>query len=406
LKRNPNLLVLREQLADAVLDRSLSSGDTASVIFAYGKLKQPNGKTKNLQYTYTSAQAVKRIGYIQKVVDFGSVSSFAELKILAQRTLAFRLAPIRSAELTHPGVATLRSGDAIRIDLPEEGYAQVALNIDGKPAKPPVTGRQTYTAAELLAAEKSDPGIFGIFDPNALSANQQAGQSQSSYQQPTEAAQPQALVVADQSIAFVTSIQHTASAGTYTMDVQTGFTDMLDPSYVQDLVDTAQRSSKSGGVSASTAGGTLTMYDATGGTLNSIPSSPQAVASYIDNDGGYAASVTKFPNAKHLSITVVNPGGVADCVDCEPGGVTYANAGPWVKRMLALGRTRPCVYASMSNMDAVKNSLGAAGLSRSQYRLWVADWTGSAHIPAGYDACQYASNSNYDTSLLSSTFFG
>ena len=54
------------------------------------------------------------------------MSSELELKILAKRSLAQRLTPIRSAEINHPGIRAIRRGDAIHIDLPEEGYAQVS----------------------------------------------------------------------------------------------------------------------------------------------------------------------------------------------------------------------------------------------------------------------------------------
>ena len=41
-------------------------------------------------------------------------------------------------------------------------------------------------------------------------------------------------------------------------------------------------------------------------------------------------------------------------------------------------------------------------------KLWVAQWSGKPHIPAGYDACQYDDNAfgrNLDASLCSPTFF-
>jgi uncharacterized membrane protein YgcG len=51
--------------------------------------------------------------------------------------------------------------------------------------------------------------------------------------------------VADQGIAFVTSVQHNVSQGSYTVDIQTSFVDVLDPGEVRAMVDQALRKSKS-----------------------------------------------------------------------------------------------------------------------------------------------------------------
>jgi hypothetical protein len=162
---------------------------------------------------------MRRFGWIRKTINFGKVSSELELKILAKRALAQRLTPIRSAELNHPGIATIRRGDAIHIDIPEEGYSNVTLNALQTPK-----GKQPkWLISSLTAAEKSDPSLFDLSAPPAGS-------------KPT-ANLPALRPVANQGIAFVTSASHSVSAGSYVMDLQTSFLDVLDPAAVRAQVD-------------------------------------------------------------------------------------------------------------------------------------------------------------------------
>lgn len=150
----------------------------------------------------------------------------------------------------------------------------------------------------------------------------------------------------------------------------------------------------------------ITMYDSV--TVSTVPHDARAVAGYVD--GRYRSFDPLvhlfYPRAHCISITVL--GGTAEVLDVEPGDVRPQHAAGWVKRMLALGHWRPCIYASLSTMPEVIANLNAAGLHRTQYRLWVADWTGVPHIPAGYDACQYtdrAMGRNLDASLCADSFW-
>jgi hypothetical protein len=218
MRRNRNLTRLREQLIDATLSRSQSNG-FATIIEAHGTLGGKKGKTHKLTHTETSQDGMRRFGWIRKTINFGKVSSELELKILAKRALAQRLTPIRSAELNHPGIATIRRGDAIHIDIPEEGYSNVTLNALQTPK-----GKQPkWLISSLTAAEKSDPSLFDLSAPPAGS-------------KPT-ANLPALRPVANQGIAFVTSASHSVSAGSYVMDLQTSFLDVLDPAAVRAQVD-------------------------------------------------------------------------------------------------------------------------------------------------------------------------
>jgi hypothetical protein len=54
-------------------------------------------------------------------------------------------------------------------------------------------------------------------------------------------------------------------------------------------------------------------------------------------------------------------------------------------------------------MSPAKAAFDDAHVERVTYRLWVADPTGSRHIPAGYDGCQWlwkALGRNLDESLF------
>lgn len=144
------------------------------------------------------------------------------------------------------------------------------------------------------------------------------------------------------------------------------------------------------------------MYDSV--DVAAMPDGAFAYAGYVN--GGYvtfAEVVERFyPRAHCFSITVT-ASGIAACLDVEHGDATPAQCAGWVRMMLAHGQDRPCIYANLSTMPAVKANL--AGVSRASYRLWVADWTAVQHIPAGYDACQYLSAANYDESMLADNFF-
>lgn len=229
MRRNRNLTRLREQLLDATLTRS-QSPDFATIVEAHATL--PGKKARKITYTATSSGGIHRFGWVRKTINFGQVSSELELQILAKRALAQRLTPIRTAELNHPGIATIRRGDAIHIDIPEEGYGEVTLNALQTP-----TGKTPkYLISALKAAEKSDPTMFGLPDPTV------AAQTSSTSGTPAaDANTPALLPVANQGIAFVTSAAHSVAAGSYTMDLQTSFVDVLDPREVRAQVDKAIR---------------------------------------------------------------------------------------------------------------------------------------------------------------------
>ena len=150
----------------------------------------------------------------------------------------------------------------------------------------------------------------------------------------------------------------------------------------------------------------LTMYDSV--SVGQIPADAQAVAGYVGGNWPTYSSLERLhPDAHKLSIAV-NAGEDADCLDVETGDATPADAPAWVRRQLARGVWRPCLYANASTMPAVVHALAQGGIARREIRLWVASYTGYPHIPNGYDACQWTNTAlgrNLDASLCSDTFF-
>lgn len=258
MRRNRVLYKFRDQLLDATLTRSQDPG-FATVVEARGTLKGKGGKTRKITVTQTNGSAIKRFGFIRKTVNFGAVSSSLELSILAKRALAQRLTPIRTAELNHPGIATIRRGDAIHIDLPEEGYGNVTL---ASLAIPGTKGKSKAYIAALQEAEKSDPTMFSMANP-ALAAQAASGTTSTNSPAP-DANTPAFMPTSNQGIAFVTTAAHSVAAGSYTMDLTTGFIDVLDPKEVRAQVDKAMRDWKNRGKKTTGKGGSDATNSASG----------------------------------------------------------------------------------------------------------------------------------------------
>jgi hypothetical protein len=150
--------------------------------------------------------------------------------------------------------------------------------------------------------------------------------------------------------------------------------------------------------------GFFTMYDAV--TVANIPADAHAIAGYTDGLYRNVQEIRRRFGGRMVFTISVSSTGFGDCLDVENGDATPAQAAVWVRERLRAGQWRPCIYASRSNMPAVWAELQHAGVQRDQVRLWVADWTGEPHIPAGYDACQYHGGTTvpYDISLCNPGF--
>lgn len=162
---------------------------------------------------------------------------------------------------------------------------------------------------------------------------------------------------------------------------------------------------------------TLTMYDST--NVGALPHGADAYAGYVEGlFPTFAALKRQFAaSGAHLLSIAVFASGDAECLDIEPGDATNAQAPGWVKRQLARGAHRPCLYTSVGNMDALVTALGGAGIPRAAVRLWSAHYGQGKHIcgPAtcgltrhACDGTQWTDSAlgrSLDESILLSDFF-
>lgn len=133
LRRNPRLLELGASLIDAGFRESLNTDfATALTVRATGKTVKGKDKkghsrttTQKILVKVSSATAVAKFGYVHRNVwahdaDTSSEASSAGLRHIARVGL-----PTKELTLTHPGIPTIRRGDAIRALLPVESLKQV-----------------------------------------------------------------------------------------------------------------------------------------------------------------------------------------------------------------------------------------------------------------------------------------
>lgn len=163
----------------------------------------------------------------------------------------------------------------------------------------------------------------------------------------------------------------------------------------------------------------VVMYDST--DLSEVPANASAVAGYTAGHWPtFSQIASRFPKALRLSIAIGSKYD-AEALDIEPGDSIPALAPDWVKRQHQRGIKRPVVYAAVSEMPKVLAALKAAGIQRSQFRVWTAHYIGRQHqcSPStcgsnkfGFndiaDATQYwdhALGRNLDVSICSPSFF-
>ena len=162
---------------------------------------------------------------------------------------------------------------------------------------------------------------------------------------------------------------------------------------------------------------TLTMYDST--NVATLPPGADAYAGYVQGAFQTFPALQRLFGASgaHLLSIAVFASGNADCLDIEPGDATIAQAPAWVKRQLARGAHRPCLYTSVSNMDALVTALSGAGIPRAGIRLWSAHYEQGKHI-CGPGTCGLTSHAcdgtqwtdtalgrSLDESILLNNFF-
>lgn len=134
-----------------------------------------------------------------------------------------------------------------------------------------------------------------------------------------------------------------------------------------------------------------------------MSSSSDLVAAY--DDGHYdnlAAARKDYPG--HIVLTIaISPFDPAEFLDVEPGCCwPPANAKGWLERRRQAGAKLIGLYG---DADTWAQLVAVPGIDLRGVIKWLADQNGIAHIPAGYDGCQYDGSAldsrlQYDVSLF------
>ncbi|WP_162890286.1 hypothetical protein [Streptomyces olivoreticuli] len=145
------------------------------------------------------------------------------------------------------------------------------------------------------------------------------------------------------------------------------------------------------------------MYDAV--TPSNIPGDATMIAGYAD---GLFANIPeikhRFPQATVVSIAV-RPTTPAQVLDVEPGDATPADAVEWcTKTMASTSNKELTVYCSSSAWPSVRSAFQSAHVTEPNY--WIAHYDGDPSIPSGAVAKQYASNNDFDTSVVTGNWPG
>lgn len=120
----------------------------------------------------------------------------------------------------------------------------------------------------------------------------------------------------------------------------------------------------------------LRMFDDT--TPSLIPRTAAAAAGYVNGLYATWSTIVSGPWRYKLSIAV-SSGTKARCLDVEPGDATPADAPGWFKDGADDSQGKPWIYCSVSQADELVETMSAAHIHRSEYLLWTAHYTGSAH---------------------------
>lgn len=133
LQRNSRLLELGPLLFDAMFQQTLQE-TFATAVTVRGtaraeKGKDAKGKKKKqvakLVVKVQSPASIKRFGYIHRNLDARDADSLAEARRTGLRSLVRTADPQKLLTLSHPGIPTLKRGDAIRVSLPDDALQQL-----------------------------------------------------------------------------------------------------------------------------------------------------------------------------------------------------------------------------------------------------------------------------------------
>lgn len=125
LRRPKYMLLIGAAITDATIEHR-TAGVTSALIVTASRAAKGSRKKTRLRVKVTDAARMKRYGYIVQTVKApAGLDTLAELRKYAKGRLARMHEPRRTIEFTHPGLPWVDRGDAVMLDLPEDGLRQL-----------------------------------------------------------------------------------------------------------------------------------------------------------------------------------------------------------------------------------------------------------------------------------------
>jgi hypothetical protein len=144
---------------------------------------------------------------------------------------------------------------------------------------------------------------------------------------------------------------------------------------------------------------------------DSVTASAESSAAFycFYSAGGFSngtATKADHPGKLYIGITpTVSDIAGADCLDIENGDAVNEDAITFVKEAKPPNLNLPTLYTSESNVNALINTLTTAGVKRSEYYLFQADWDDKDSVPSGCDLAQYENTVPYDKDVAYAYIF-
>jgi len=124
MKRNPFLYVLKDAIRDATISKAERDEGFATAVTVRASVKKHGSrKHRTLVYQYVNKAAVKKEGFVHKVLNGSGVKDEQDARTKAKRYIAKHSVRQRTITgLQHQGIAFVRRGDAMWVSIPEYGF--------------------------------------------------------------------------------------------------------------------------------------------------------------------------------------------------------------------------------------------------------------------------------------------
>lgn len=125
LRRPRYMLLLGQQVIDAVLAEGLPDGYASAVIVTSTVKATGSTKRRKIKVKVIDRARIRRDGYIVKRVSKSGLDTEQEARRFGRNWLARRAKPFSEATLTLPGIPWVDRGDSVKLNLPKEGLTAV-----------------------------------------------------------------------------------------------------------------------------------------------------------------------------------------------------------------------------------------------------------------------------------------